>query len=46
MCEVITEIEKEYKKTPPLEFINMDVFNILVRVKNPRYENNSDKDEK
>jgi len=38
MCEVITEIEKEYNKTPPLEFINMDVFNILVRTKNPRYE--------
>ena len=31
MCEVITKIEKEYKKAPPLEFINMDVFNILVK---------------
>jgi hypothetical protein len=38
MCEVITEIEKEYNRTPPLEFINMDVFNILVNAKNPRYE--------
>lgn len=37
MCEVITEIEKEYNKTPPLEFINMDIFNILVEAKNPRY---------
>ena len=41
MCEVITEIEKEYKKTPPLEFINMDVFNILVNAKNPRYEDHN-----
>jgi hypothetical protein len=31
MCEVITKIEKEYKKAPPLEFINIDVFNILVK---------------
>ena len=38
MCDVITEIEKEYNRTPPLEFINMDVFNILVKAKNPRYE--------
>jgi hypothetical protein len=38
MCEVITEIEKEYKKIPPIEFINMDVFNILVNAKNPRFE--------
>jgi hypothetical protein len=45
MCEVITEIEKEYNKTPPLEFINMDVFNILVRTKNPRYDDHS-KDDK
>ena len=29
ICEVITQIEKEYKKAPPLEYINMDVFNIL-----------------
>lgn len=44
MCEVITEIEKEYNKTPPLEFINMDVFNILVNTKNPRYrDRDSDK---
>ena len=46
MCEVITEIEREYKKIPPLEFINMDIFNILVRVKNPRYEDIKDNDEK
>lgn len=31
ICEVITQIEKEYKKPPPLEFINMDVFNILFK---------------
>ena len=37
MCDVITEIELEYKKTPPMEFINMEVYNILVRAKNPRY---------
>lgn len=29
ICEVITRIEKEYKRAPPLEYINMDVFNIL-----------------
>lgn len=31
ICEVITQVEKEYKKAPPLEFINMDVFNILFK---------------
>jgi hypothetical protein len=29
ICDVISEIEKEYKKKPPLEFINMDIFKIL-----------------
>ena len=42
MCDVITEIEKEYSKTPPLEFINIDIFNMLVRVKNPRFNNHPD----
>jgi hypothetical protein len=28
---VITQVEKEYKKAPPMEFINMDVFNILFK---------------
>jgi hypothetical protein len=31
ICEVITKVEREYKKAPPLEFINMDVFNILFK---------------
>jgi hypothetical protein len=31
ICEVITQVEKEYKKAPPLEYINMDVFNILFK---------------
>lgn len=31
ICEVITEVEKQYKKAPPLEYINMDVFNILFK---------------
>ncbi|MGZ3776801.1 MAG: hypothetical protein ACXVI9_04240 [Mucilaginibacter sp.] len=31
ICEVISEIEKGYKKVPPLEFINMDIFNIIVK---------------
>ncbi|MDP9048683.1 MAG: hypothetical protein M3N14_11135 [Bacteroidota bacterium] len=38
MCEVITEIEREYKKTPPVEFINFDIFNFMVRTKNPMYD--------
>jgi hypothetical protein len=29
ICHIITQVEKEYKKAPPLEFINMDVYNIL-----------------
>ena len=29
ICDVISEIEKEYKKIPPLDFINMDIFKIL-----------------
>lgn len=31
ICEVITQIEKEYKTAPPLEYVNMDVFNILFK---------------
>ena len=31
ICHVITLVEKEYKKEPPLEFINMDVYNILFK---------------
>ena len=38
ICDVITAIEKEYKKTPPIEFINIEIHNILVKMKNPRYE--------
>lgn len=33
ICEVISEIERDYKKTPPLEFVNLDVFRILERIK-------------
>jgi len=36
ICSVITEIEKEYKKIPPLEFINLDVFDILERQRTRR----------
>ena len=38
MCDVITKIEKEYNKTPPLENINIDVFNILLRAENQKYD--------
>jgi len=38
MCEVITEIEKGYSKTPPLENINIDVLNILLRAENQKYD--------
>ena len=31
ICEVITLVEKQYKKAPPLEYINMDVFNIFFK---------------
>ena len=31
ICKIITQVEMEYKKAPPLEFINMDVFNILFK---------------
>ena len=31
ICEVITQIEREYKKAPPLEYVNMDIFNILFK---------------
>ena len=31
ICEIITQVEKEYKKAPPLEYINMDVYNILFK---------------
>jgi len=33
ICEIISEIERDYKKTPPLEFVNLDVFRILERIK-------------
>jgi len=38
ICDVITVIEKEYKKTPPIEYINIDIHNIVVKMKNPRYK--------
>jgi hypothetical protein len=38
ICDVITAIEKEYKKTPPIEFINLELHNILVKMANPRYK--------
>lgn len=38
ICSVISEIEKEYKKTPPLEYINIDIFNILARYRNSNYD--------
>jgi hypothetical protein len=31
ICEVITQVEHQYKKAPPIEYINMDVFNILFK---------------
>jgi hypothetical protein len=31
ICQVISKIERDYKKTPPLEYINMDIFNILAQ---------------
>ena len=31
ICKIITQVEMEYRKAPPLEFINMDVFNILFK---------------
>lgn len=40
ICDVITAIEKEYKKTPPIEYINIEIHNILVKMKNPRYKGN------
>jgi hypothetical protein len=38
ICSVISEIEKEYKKTPPLEYINIDIFNILAGYRNANYD--------
>lgn len=38
ICSVISEIEKEYKKMPPIEYINMDIFNILARYRNSNYD--------
>ncbi|MFB9841870.1 hypothetical protein [Mucilaginibacter ginsenosidivorans] len=31
ICGVISAIEQDYKKAPPLEFINIEIFNILAR---------------
>jgi len=31
---VLSEIEKEYKTIPPIEFINMDVFKVLAKIRN------------
>ncbi len=43
ICEVITQVEKEYKKAPPLEFINMDVFNILFKEEYVAIKKNSNR---
>jgi len=37
MCDVITAIEIEYKRIPPIQYINLDIFNILVRADNPGF---------
>ena len=34
ICYVLSEIEREYNKVPPLEYINMDVFKVLSRMRN------------
>ena len=31
ICKVISEVEKGYKNTPPLELINIDVYNMLAK---------------
>jgi hypothetical protein len=31
ICRVISEVEKGYKKVPPIENINIDIFNILAK---------------
>ncbi|HVS94342.1 MAG TPA: hypothetical protein VHE59_20030 [Mucilaginibacter sp.] len=33
ICYVISEIEKGYNKPPPLEWINIDIFNMLMKNK-------------
>jgi hypothetical protein len=38
MCRVITTIESDYKKAPPLEFINFDIYSQLVRLQNPDFD--------
>ena len=44
ICEIISEIEKGYQKTPPLELINMDVFNVITKANHPSHNNgNPDK---
>ena len=35
ICEIISEVEKGYKKTPPLELINLDVFNVINKTGKP-----------
>lgn len=35
ICEVITEIEKGHQKKPSLEFLNMEIFRILGRMRDP-----------
>lgn len=35
ICNTILEVEKEYKKTPPLELINIEIFKILLRLRDP-----------
>lgn len=33
--DVLTEIELKFKKRPPLELINQEIFNILIKHRNP-----------
>jgi hypothetical protein len=35
ICEVITEVEKGHQKRPSLEFLNMEIFRILARRRDP-----------
>lgn len=38
ICLVITEIENEYKRVPPVETFNLEIHDMLVQAKNPGYD--------
>jgi len=39
LCEILTEIEREYERKPSVDFINQQIFTILGRIRSTKFKN-------